>query len=124
MEACYIAAAHYGAAVPAIPMTDSMRKAAGADAYWPEDRTDYLYVKSLPVDRRRYVSVQTPQVFNLDLLTEAYRQPYSPDFTDDASVVEAMGFEVHTLTGSRENIKITDPFDLHIAEAWLSNSWL
>ncbi|MDR1357204.1 MAG: 2-C-methyl-D-erythritol 4-phosphate cytidylyltransferase [Tannerellaceae bacterium] len=122
IEACFIAAEHYGAVVPVIPMSDSIREAESGG--WPENRVDYMYIKSHAVRRHRYVSVQTPQVFKLDLLQEAYGQPYSQDFTDDASVVEAMGFEVRTIAGSRDNIKITDPFDLHVAEAWLTNSWL
>ena len=72
---------------------------------------------SHPVDRSRYMAVQTPQVFHLELLTKAYEQPYSSLFTDDASVVEAMGHAIDTVPGDRENIKITTPFDLLIAEA-------
>ena len=70
-----------------------------------------------PEDRSRYMAVQTPQVFLLELLTKAYEQPYSSLFTDDASVVEAMGHAIDTVPGDRENIKITTPFDLLIAEA-------
>ena len=72
---------------------------------------------SHPVDRSRYIAVQTPQVFDGALLQEAYRQPYSPRFTDDASVVEALGYTIDTVPGNRENIKITTPFDLRVAEA-------
>ena len=53
------------------------------------------------------------------MLKEAYRQPYTDSFTDDASVVEAMGIEVSLMPGNRENIKLTTPFDLKIAEALL-----
>ena len=61
--------------------------------------------------------MQTPQVFAIRLLKEAYKQDYSPAFTDDASVVEAMGAPVHCIEGNRENIKLTTPFDLKIANA-------
>ncbi|MBD4339106.1 2-C-methyl-D-erythritol 4-phosphate cytidylyltransferase, partial [Xanthomonas citri pv. citri] len=60
--------------------------------------------------------VQTPQVFDVQLLKDAYRQEYTDAFTDDASVVEAMGKEVWLVEGNRENIKLTTPFDLKIAE--------
>ena len=63
--------------------------------------------------------MQTPQVFDAALLKEAYEQPYTPLFTDDASVVEAMGVPVALTEGNRENIKITTPFDLKVASALL-----
>jgi 2-C-methyl-D-erythritol 4-phosphate cytidylyltransferase len=73
--------------------------------------------RSTTVSRDEYKLVQTPQVFSLALLKEAYAQPYIPAFTDDASVVEALGHEVTLVQGNRENIKITTPFDLVVAEA-------
>lgn len=103
VEACFQEAARSGAAVPVVPMIDSLRE---GDAE-----------RSRPVDRNRYFAVQTPQVFSLALLREAYRQPFSPQFTDDASVVEARGAKVKMVAGSRENIKLTTPFDLLLAEA-------
>lgn len=69
------------------------------------------------VSRDAYKLVQTPQVFDAALLKEAYEQPYAPCFTDDASVVEALGVSVSLTPGNRENIKITTPFDLKIAAA-------
>lgn len=66
--------------------------------------------------RNNYKLVQTPQVFDVQLLKDAYRQEYTDAFTDDASVVEAMGKEVWLVEGNRENIKLTTPFDLKIAE--------
>ena len=59
---------------------------------------------------------QTPQVFDVLLLKRAYEQTYVDGFTDDASVVEAMGEQVFLVDGNRENIKITTPFDLKLAE--------
>lgn len=106
IEACFNKAARTGAAVPVVPLVDSIRELDGNDA-------------SHPVSRERYVAVQTPQVFDLALLEAAYQQPYSPDFTDDASVVEALGRDkgVSLVAGDRENIKITMPIDLIVAEA-------
>lgn len=92
---------YYG--IPVVPMIDSLRETDEKGSH--------------PVDRSRYMAVQTPQVFHLELLTKAYEQPYSSLFTDDASVVEAMGHAIDTVPGDRENIKITTPFDLLIAEA-------
>ena len=74
---------------------------------------------SVTVDRNVYKTVQTPQVFESELLQEAYCQEYKTSFTDDASVVEAMGVPVFLVPGNRENIKITNPFDLKIATALL-----
>ena len=74
---------------------------------------------SVTVPRDEYRLVQTPQVFDATLLKKAYEQPYSPQFTDDASVVESMGMVVSLIEGNRENIKITTPFDLKIASALL-----
>ena len=60
--------------------------------------------------------VQTPQVFDITLLKTAYQQSFSDRFTDDASVIEAMGHSVTLFEGNSENIKITTPFDLKVAE--------
>jgi 2-C-methyl-D-erythritol 4-phosphate cytidylyltransferase len=106
INACFAGAGRYGTAIPVMPLIDSIRE-TGAGG------------KSRPLDRNRYLSVQTPQVFRIELLKEAYRQSYDPAFTDDASVVEATGAGIHTLAGRRENIKITDAFDLRLAGALL-----
>jgi len=71
--------------------------------------------------RSDYCLVQTPQCFDIQLLKAANRQPYSETFTDDASVVEAYGHAVAMVDGNRENIKITTPFDLKIAETLASD---
>ena len=62
---------------------------------------------------------KTPQVFDIQLIKQAYEQEESTDFTDDASVVERLGQVVTMVEGNRENIKITTPFDLKVAEALL-----
>ena len=68
------------------------------------------------VPRDQYKLVQTPQVFDVALLHRAYEQAYTELFTDDASVVEALGEKVYLVEGNRENIKLTTPFDLKLAE--------
>jgi 2-C-methyl-D-erythritol 4-phosphate cytidylyltransferase len=65
--------------------------------------------------------VQTPQVFRNSLIQEAYKQDFSPLFTDDASVVESIGEKIFLVEGNRENIKLTTPMDLLLAEALFNN---
>jgi len=100
---CYELAAEKKAVVPVVEMVETVRRLTGGD--------------SVTVKRDDYRLVQTPQVFDADLLKNAYEQVYTPLFTDDASVVEALGESVFLTTGNRENIKITTPFDLKIATA-------
>ena len=76
---------------------------------------------SKSVDRSRYKLIQTPQTFEISLIKKAYEQSFSTTFTDDASVVEAMGHKVHLIDGDYENIKITSPEDLIFGEAILKN---
>ncbi|MGL5262394.1 MAG: 2-C-methyl-D-erythritol 4-phosphate cytidylyltransferase, partial [Bacteroides sp.] len=75
--------------------------------------------ESRTVDRSAFCLVQTPQVFCSDVLQRAYQQEYAAAFTDDASVVEALGYPITLIEGNRENIKVTTPFDLRIGEALL-----
>ena len=103
IAACFAAAADGGAAVPVVPVVESVRE-VDADG------------GSRPVDRTRLRVVQTPQVFRADVLRAAYCLPYDPRFTDDASVVEASGVAVRLVLGNRENIKLTTPMDLLLAE--------
>ena len=102
---CYALASTKKAVVPVIPVVETVRRLANGG--------------SLTVNREEYRLVQTPQVFDVELLKKAYGQPYAPAFTDDASVVEALGVPVALTEGNRENIKITTPFDLRVAEALL-----
>lgn len=104
---CYTLAAEKKAVIPVIDIVETVRHLEGEG--------------SVTVNRDEYKLVQTPQVFDVDLLKHAYEQPYTPFFTDDASVVEAMGVPVHLAAGNRENIKITTPFDLKIASALLDS---
>lgn len=100
----YSSAEVFGAVIPAIKVTDSLRV------------LDNNNNKSLAVDRELYRAVQTPQVFKSNILKEAYSLPYEECFTDDASVVERYGVEVTMVEGEDRNIKITSSKDLAIAE--------
>lgn len=104
---CYALAAEKKAVVPVIDVVETVRHLEDGG--------------SVTVNRDEYKLVQTPQVFDADLLKQAYEQPYTMHFTDDASVVEALGSPVFLTTGNRENIKITTPFDLKIATALLGS---
>lgn len=69
------------------------------------------------IDRSSIFIIQTPQCFQSNLIKKAFLQEYRHSFTDDASVLEAMGEKINLIEGNRENIKITTPLDLIIAEA-------
>jgi 2-C-methyl-D-erythritol 4-phosphate cytidylyltransferase len=99
----YKAAEMYGNAVPAVPFNDSIRQIEST--------------RSIAVDRSRYCATQTPQCFRTDLLKKAYLQDYHYTYTDDAMVVEAMGEHIRLVDGNVENLKITGPKDIYIAEA-------
>lgn len=103
IAACYETAAVKQAVIPVIDVVETVRHLL-ADG------------QSETVPRDRYKLVQTPQVFTCDVLKRAYAQEYIPAFTDDASVVEACGVPVCMVKGNRENIKLTTPFDLKVAE--------
>lgn len=98
---CFRAAEKSGAVIPVTKVVETLR-------YIPTNKN---------VFRENYRLVQTPQCFDIQLLKAANRQEYTDSFTDDASVVEAYGHKVEMVEGNRENIKVTTPFDLQIAEA-------
>ena len=99
---CYTTAREKKAVIPVIPVVETVRHLDGDS--------------SLTVPRDQYRLVQTPQTFDIQLLKAANRQPYNDGFTDDASVVESFGHKITLVEGNRENIKITTPYDLKIAE--------
>lgn len=105
---CFEAARQFGAALPVLPVTDTLRRVTDDGGY--------------NVQRNDYRTVQTPQTFDAQLLKQAFKQPYSDNFTDDASVVEALGHKVTMVDGNRENIKLTTPFDLVVAEALIKKN--
>ena len=111
IAACYESAFRERATIPVVEVVETLRCL----------KSNETEGDSVTVDRAQYRLVQTPQTFRADVLKAAYRQEYRPFFTDDASVVEAMGVPVSLVPGNRENIKITTPFDLKIAEALLSD---
>ena len=100
---CFDAAREDYAAIPVMPVTDTLRYV---------DRGHGNNVM-----RAHFRTVQTPQVFDISLARQAFAQPYRDSFTDDASVVESLGCQVTMVEGNRENIKLTTPFDLLVGEA-------
>ena len=103
---CYETAREKKAVIPVIPIVETVRHLIG----------ESNVQRTITVPRGDYRLVQTPQTFDIQLLKAANRQPYNDGFTDDASVVEAFGIDVTLVEGNRENIKITTPYDLKIAE--------
>ncbi|HKK38976.1 MAG TPA: 2-C-methyl-D-erythritol 4-phosphate cytidylyltransferase [Cryomorphaceae bacterium] len=105
IERCFNSAAKSGAAIPAVPVTDTIRRMDGDS--------------SRTIPRNELVAIQTPQCFKTDILKKAYQTDYQSIFTDDASVVEYMGQPVEIVEGNRRNIKITTREDLLIANSFL-----
>jgi 2-C-methyl-D-erythritol 4-phosphate cytidylyltransferase len=99
---CFDTAIRKGNAIPFINIVDSVRTVEGD--------------KNNIVDRTKLKLIQTPQIFRSEILVRAYEQEYQSWFTDDASVVEQIGYEINLEEGNRENIKITSPSDLEIAK--------
>lgn len=106
IERCFYAAHEYSCGiVPVISEKNSMRKITptGSEA----------------INRDLFKIVQTPQVFPAEALKEAYSVPFQSIFTDDASVAEMSGIPIKLVDGDEQNIKITTPLDLHIAELFI-----
>ncbi len=108
IENCFETARDDFAAIPVLPVTDTIRYVDKQGGGKNVMRSDYRVV-------------QTPQVFDIQLLKQAYNTDYQESFTDDASVVESLGCQATMVEGNRENIKITTPFDIIIAEALLKS---
>ena len=104
---CYETARTAKAVIPVIPVVETVRHLSP--------------LTSITVPRDEYRLVQTPQTFDIQLLKAANRQPYNDSFTDDASVVESYGHAITLVEGNRENIKITTPYDIVVAEAILTS---
>ena len=104
---CYETAREEYAAIPVYAVTDTLRYVGDAGAGHNVQRSDYR-------------SVQTPQAFSIPLIKKAFDVPDNDSFTDDASVAEAAGMAVTMVEGNRENIKLTTPYDLKVAE-WMAN---
>lgn len=103
---CLTAARQSGSAIPVVMLNDSVRQVVGAMSH--------------ALDRSSLRAVQTPQAFDARLLVAAYRQPFDPTFTDDASVVERQDCNVTLVEGDPQNLKITRPMDLALAEYLLA----
>jgi len=101
----YSEAEIHKAVIPVLPVVEAIRKVEGK--------------QSKALNRALYYTVQTPQCFSSDLLLKSYKQKELITFTDDASVVESIGEKVHLFEGETDNIKITNPKDLILAEALL-----
>jgi len=106
IQRCYLQAVETGTAIPAVPSKDSIRLITeeGNEAF----------------DRNKVMLVQTPQTFHSKILLPAFQIDYKDKFTDEATVVEAYGMKVSLVEGEVNNIKITRPVDLLIAESILS----
>lgn len=108
LQRCHDAAFRHGNAIPALPVGESVR--------WSDGQSNH------PVDRNNLFLIQTPQTFLIPLIKRAYQQEESPEFTDDASVLEKTGETIRLVEGNRENIKITWPADLTFAGILLKNN--
>jgi 2-C-methyl-D-erythritol 4-phosphate cytidylyltransferase len=106
IKKCFETAEKLGNAIPSISPTESLRILTDQG--------------SLAVNRLHVKQIQTPQVFNAELIKKAYLQEYKPEFTDDATVLEKTGEKINLIDGNRENIKITNPEDLLISKALLA----
>ncbi len=107
IQRCYEKALETGSAIPVISCSDSTRLIT-------EEGSE-------PLKREKLMLVQTPQAFHSKILLPAYQIDYKERFTDEATVVEAFGMKVSLVDGDRNNIKVTHPLDLAIAERLLSS---
>jgi len=107
------AAQEFGAAIAAIPLKDTVKR-SGKDFFINET-----------LNRQEIWRAQTPQTFKYSVILSAYHQAYKDKFfaTDDAAIVERYGYKVKMIIGSEENIKITTPFDIIIAENFLKRGF-
>ena len=97
----------FDAVIPCLKIKESLR----------EINADFTY----PINRDKIIIVQTPQVFKKEVIKKSYEKSYEDSFTDDASLVQENGYEIKTIDGNQENIKITNPKDLLIAEVFIKN---
>lgn len=107
IDSCYKEAAQQGNVIAAVQSSDSVRLLKNE--------------KTSALKRDEIYLVQTPQTFSLKVLKEAYNQEFDSHFTDDASVVESIGYNINIIEGERSNIKITYPIDLELAELLLKH---
>jgi 2-C-methyl-D-erythritol 4-phosphate cytidylyltransferase len=108
ISGCFKTAEKDGCAVPCLEISESVREITSTG--------------TRPVNRDKFRTIQTPQIFRSDILKKAYEQRYRINFTDDATVVEKAGYKITLVEGNRENIKITTKEDLLLAETLLGKS--
>lgn len=106
IKRCFDEASKHKAVIPVTRSRDSLRQ---------------LKKKQISkiINRDKIVYIQTPQVFDYNLLSKAYKQEFKPHYTDDASVVEEFGHKIHLVEGEDTNIKVTTPIDLLLSKAIL-----
>jgi 2-C-methyl-D-erythritol 4-phosphate cytidylyltransferase len=103
IQAAFDSAKFYGSGIPVLAVKESIREVLNENS-------------SIALQREKYRIVQTPQVFEANLLQKAYQLSFHSKITDDASLVEEAGFGIFLVDGNEENIKITTPLDLTIGE--------
>lgn len=107
IHSCYSEAMKEGSAVPCLPLKESIR------------RLEKDGNSNVAVDRKDFRTIQTPQAFFSEIIITSFYNSYQESFTDEASVVEKSAYPVHLIEGDEQNIKITRPVDLWIAEKLL-----
>ena len=105
---CFKQAEQSGIAIPVVDVVDSLRFVS------KQDNTNKAVARSC------YKSVQTPQCFTSEIILKAYQQAFDETFTDDASVVEKLGYQINLVEGNIENIKITTVIDIALVEVLIS----
>jgi 2-C-methyl-D-erythritol 4-phosphate cytidylyltransferase len=107
LKNCFKALENHSAVIPVLPIKESIRKLE----------------KNLSKAENRsfYRIVQTPQCFHAETIKNAYKQNFHKGITDDATLIEEMGTPIHLVDGNEENIKITTPYDLKIAELFIQD---
>lgn len=108
LSVCFSTAQKLGNAIPAIEVPETVRIIDGET--------------SKIINRQCVRLIQTPQVFAYDIIHSCYEQPYSESFTDDASVIENLGYHINLVAGNSQNVKITTPEDLELAEILLKKN--
>ncbi len=107
IKKCFLDAKKLGNAVPFIKINESVRKIDKDKNIW--------------VNRNDFILIQTPQVFRSDIILSAYNLTHNSDYTDDASLVESMGYKINLVAGNLENFKITTPYDITLAKLLIYN---
>lgn len=105
IERCLQLTKQKGSAIPTLPLKESLRKLTDSGSH--------------SVERKDYLSVQTPQFFQAEMLKKAYKIPFHNGITDDASLVEEAGYSLAITNGNEENIKVTTPFDLQFVQLFI-----